>query len=311
MRDGRSAVQSTVWQNGRMRPTILAAFIFAQLQPDAGLSESQRAPNPSVPNPSALPTSSAPTPAPVPSASTPAPDQPTGQQRLPPVTLPASATPQVPPGEAPIPWIQLLGLPLIGTIIGSLATWYFNERAAKRREQSARAERLLFENLAKRHAVYEKLYQDVSALEDYYTPFQGNLSEYDEQKEPADFAPLSALDTFRSQVGDGALWLDSLTRTECQKVVDAGSMGLTLALTIASRKHEVMRLLQEGASEEAVSNARDDLNVFASSVAGHVEKVLLQISSLKTVMRGALGLDSLDQEVAVLNARLNVASKKP
>ncbi|WP_225411825.1 hypothetical protein [Stigmatella hybrida] len=192
-----------------------------------------------------------------------------------------------------------------------MATWYFNERAAKRREQSARAERLLFENLAKRHAVYEKLYQDVSALEDYYTPFQGNLSEYDEQKEPADFAPLSALDTFRSQVGDGALWLDSLTRTECQKVVDAGSMGLTLALTIASRKHEVMRLLQEGASEEAVSNARDDLNVFASSVAGHVEKVLLQISSLKTVMRGALGLDSLDQEVAVLNARLNVASKKP
>ena len=87
-------------------------------------------------------------------------------------------------------------------------------------------------------------------------------------------------------------------------------MGLTLALTIAGCQYDLERLQKKGASEEDVSNARDHLMALSGSVAGHVENVFSQISSLHTVMRNSLGLDSLDHEVAAMNSQLNAAAKK-
>lgn len=212
------------------------------------------------------------------------------------------------------PWIQLLGLPLIGTIVGSVVTWLFNERAAKRREKAARSERLLFENLAKRRAVYEKLYQDVTVLERYYEPYRSGSSAYNEQKAPADFAPLQTLEEFRIQLGTGDLWLDAPTRAGCQDVLDAGDPGLLLARQIADTRNMAMGSSREERSKEqlneVVALVRETLNpMFSSSVSSHVESVLVQISKLKAVMRQSLGLDSLDREVAAAIAQSNAMSR--
>jgi phosphoglycerate dehydrogenase-like enzyme len=88
-------------------------------------------------------------------------------------------------------------------------------------------------------------------------------------------------------------------------------MGLSLALTVAGRDMDVKKLLQEGASENVVAKARDELTELSTYVPDHVERVLAEVSNLKMVMRRSLGLDSLDQEVAAMNAQLNAALKKP
>lgn len=191
-------------------------------------------------------------------------------------------------------------------LAGGVATFLLGEFTSRRRLAESRADKLMFENLARRQAAYDTLFKAARQLEEYVWRFtRPDCHSFKETLDPSEFAPLSAWDTFARIAEEVGLWLDEPTRAAISRVQQGLYWGSSHAYRMAS-----LRITLEHAPKHpknlasaVADDARKELSSLEASVWNWADKQLQELDQLKTIMRRSLGLEELDAEIARLRIR--------